>query len=82
MDENEYRFYSLVLLAATTCIVGVVVGVKIVVKNAVERLVRDAAQRQLLSDFKALREGRALQGLHSTPAATSKVLLAAALNRV
>ena len=82
MDEQQYRFYSLVLLAASTCIAGVVVGVRIVLKNMVDGLVRDAAQRQLLSDFKSMREGRPLQGLHSTPAATSKALLTAMCNRV
>ena len=82
MDETQYRFYSLVLLAATTCIVGVVVGVKLVLKNMVDSLVRDAARRQLLSDFRSMREGRPLQGLHSTPAATSKALLTAMCTRV
>ena len=82
MDEQQYRFYSLVLLAASTCIAGVVVGVRIVLKNMVDGLVRDAAQRQLLRDFKSMREGRPLQGIHSTPAATSKALLTALCTRV
>ena len=82
MDEREYRFYSLVLLAASTCIVGVVVGVRIVLKNVITSIVRDAAQRQLLSDFKSMREGRPLQGLHSMPAATNRALLTAMCNRV
>ena len=82
MDERQYRIYSLALLAASTCIVSVVVGVRIVLKNAVAAIVRDASQQQLMHDFKAMREGRALQSLHSTPSATSKALLAAALNRV
>ena len=82
MDERQYRIYSLALLAASTCIVSIVVGVRIVLKNAVAAIVRDAAQQQLMHDFRAMREGRELQSLHSTPSATSKALLAAALNRV
>ena len=77
MDESQYRVFSLTLLAATSCIVAVAVGLRIFVRNAIEEIVHRSTRRQLLNDFTAFRAGKPLQQIHSTPAATSKALLQA-----
>ena len=82
MNEKDYRPAILAAILCMMCVVAVGVVGHFLVRQAIRELVERTARRQLIHDFKAMREGRELQSLHSTPSATSKALLAAALNRV
>ena len=82
MNERDYRPAILVAILVMLCLIAVGVVGHFLARRAIRELVERTARRQLMHDFKAMREGRALQSLHSTPSATSKALLAAALNRV
>ena len=81
MESPEYRVLWLSLTCAATCLVGLAIGLRLLVKYAIDSVIRSASHKQLLRDAQALREGRPLRAI-TDPGSANQKLIAAALNRV
>jgi hypothetical protein len=82
MAESDYRPLISAIVLGMMCVVVVGVAAHFVIRNAIRDLVERTAAKQLLKDAEALRQGKPLQQINSTRAATSKVLLQAMCAKV
>ena len=82
MDGEDYRILWLSLICALTCLVGIAVGLRLLVQNAIATITATASHKQLLLDAENLRLGRPLRAIGGDPGSANRKLIAAALNRV
>ena len=81
MTENEWKVLIIVLTLGLLCLVVIGVGLRLVVLNAIDRIVYQASHQQLLLDAESMRNGQPLRPLRGDPSSVNRKLLAA-LNRV
>ena len=97
MTENEWKLLIAILTLGLLCLVAIGVGLRLVVLDAIDRIVYKASHRthqrhhppttpqashqQLLLDAESMRNGQPLRPLRGDPSSVNRKLLAA-LNRV
>ena len=54
MDGEDYRILWLSLICALTCLVGIAVGLRLLVQNAIATITATASHKQLLLDAENL----------------------------
>ena len=81
MTENEWKVLITVLTLGLLCLVAIGIGLRLVVLDAIDRIVYKASHHALLLEANSLRTGQPLRPLRGNPSSVNRKLLAA-LNRV
>ena len=81
MTDNEWKVLITVLTLGLLCLVAIGIGLRLVVLDAIDRIVYKASHQQLLLDAESMRNGQCLRPLRGDPSSVNRKLLAA-LNRV